>query len=97
MTKAERVRRTRAVYARMFLDNEGRPTLDGLEVLLELRKFCCADKRWSADVNTTYHRLGMRDVYDHIVQILELDPLAKASEHQKEIDAHDRPATAATE
>ncbi len=94
MTKLERLRQTRAVYARMFLGADGKPHNDGLDVLLELRRFCGVDKRYSSDTNTAFHQLGMREVYQHIVQLLKLDQLALASEHQQEIAAHERPANA---
>jgi hypothetical protein len=105
VTKAERLKRTRAVYARMFLDNDGKLNTDGEFVLLELRKFCRVEKAAlvvspqtiSTDKPATYYQMGLRDAYEHIVQILRLDPLANASEYQQEKAANERAATAATE
>jgi hypothetical protein len=95
VTKAERLAKTRAVYARMFLGDDGKPNPDGLFVLLELRKFCGVDKRFSTETNVAYHQIGMRTVYDHIEQMLKLNLLAYETEKQRETENHDRPATAA--
>lgn len=60
-------------YQRLFMDDDGTPSIDGQKVLADLRKFCRGD-RSTFDADPRIHALleGRREVFLRILAMLDM-------------------------